>query len=407
MERLLTPNSTAALFDRSDPLGGPSLDPCRETPNMNHRLRHHALTLAASAVSALCFTATSANAQVIIDDTLPVTIGVGNQGTTGLAIVTSYDASASDKLVVVVSTEHAFGITVGMSINSIEYNGNPMIEAVQENTLPGTSAIFYLDNPGPAGEIRIFQGNQNGGRATVYALSNVAPGVESIGQSTTDTVDVTTTSPNALVIAGILDGGQASNGNGASAPTALAPLVQTHNATWGNSWAGFCSGHQIAAAPGVTTSSFSTGGLVRLRTVAVAFADGCATCTNGSTASVVNLGGGTNGTMTSTSTGNLGCKLNWSVTGATPSSLGVFAASLSVSPIPLGALLPGCSGTLHVVNPAFAAIPTDATGAATLDLPVPTNQALCGATVAGQYAAFQTGACIVALTDAIAITIGN
>ena len=90
-----------------------------------------------------------AHAQVIIDDILPVTVGVGNQGSTGLPVVANYDASGSDKLVVVYGTEHAFGINAGMVINSIEYNGTPMIQAVQENTLPGATAIFYLDNPGP------------------------------------------------------------------------------------------------------------------------------------------------------------------------------------------------------------------------------------------------------------------
>jgi hypothetical protein len=374
---------------------------------MHHLLHQRLFATAAAALTALFLTATSATAQVTIDDTLPVTIGVGNQGTTGLAIVASYDASASDKLVVVVGTEHAFGINSSMSINSIEYNGTPMIEAVQENTLPGTTAIFYLDNPGPAGEIRIFQGNQNGGRATVYALSNVAPGFDAVGQSTTSAVDVSATAANSLVIAGILDGGQASNGNGAGIPTAVAPLIQDHASGWGNAWAGFCSGHQYAAAAGVTTSTFTTAGTVRLRAVAVAFADGCTSCANSATASVVNLGGGVIGAMNSTSTGNLGCKLNWSVTGATPNAPGVFAASIGFSPIPLGAVLPGCSGTLYTPNAAFAAIPTDAAGAATLNLPLPPNQVFCGVNVTGQYAEFQLGACIAALTDAIAITIGN
>lgn len=221
----------------------------------------------------LGLTAGSAGAQVTIDTTLNVLFGVGNQGTTGLAIVTNFDASASDKLVVVVTTEHAFGTNAFMSINSLEYNGQPMVEAVQENTLPGAAAIYYLDNPGPAGEIRIFQGNQNGGRATIYALSNVAAGVSATGQSTTNSVDVTTSSINSLVIAGILDGGQASNGNGAVAPGAVAPLVQSHSGTWGNSWGGHCAGYQVVPIPGLATSTFSTAGPTRLRAVAVAFDD--------------------------------------------------------------------------------------------------------------------------------------
>ena len=348
-----------------------------------------------------------AHAQVIIDDILPVTVGVGNQGSTGLPVVANYDASGSDKLVVVYGTEHAFGINAGMVINSIEYNGTPMIEAVQENTLPGATAIFYLDNPGPAGEIRIIQGNQNGGRATVYALSNVAPGVEAVGQSTGPAVDVTTTTANSLVLAGILDGGQASNGNGAGFPTAAAPLVEDHSDRWGNAWAGFCSGHQFVATPGLTTSTFVTTGLVRLRSVAVAFADGCATCANGAQASVLNLGGGTHAAISTTSTGGLGCKLNWSVTSATPLALGVFAAGVGVTSVPLNVLLPTCSGTILTPNPLFVPMPTDPAGTATLNLQMPVNQALCGLTVTGQYAEFQVGVCELVLTDGIAITIGN
>ena len=369
--------------------------------------RQPILTLAVTAFAILGFTTTSASAQIIIDDTLPVLIAVGNQGTTGLAIVASYDASGSDKLVVVVSTEHAFGIGAGMSINSVEYNGQAMIEAVQENTLPGAAAIYYLDSPGPAGEIRIFQGNQNGGRATVYALSNIAPGVGGIGQSITNIVDVTTTSPNQLVIACILDGGQAANGNSAGAPTAVLPLVQDHSGTWGNSWAGHGAGHQFVASPGIATSAFNTAGPNLLRIVALAFSDGCVTCANGASAFVINLGGGTHGTMSSTSTGNLGCDLNWSVTGATPNAIGVFAAGLGITSVPLSAVLPGCPGTIRIPNPAFATVATDGLGAATLNLPMPTTQALCGLTVTAQYAELQLGPCLLALTDAIAITIGN
>jgi hypothetical protein len=79
-----------------------------------------------------------------------------------------------------------------------------------------------------------------------------------------------------LVIAGILDGGQASNGNGAGPPTADVPLNQVHSGVWGgNVWGGHGSGYQIVAAPGPVTPTFSTLGTIRLRTVGAAFgADG-------------------------------------------------------------------------------------------------------------------------------------
>ena len=134
---------------------------------------------------------------------------------------------------------------------------------------------------------------------------------------------------------------------------------------------------------------------------------GCMSCTNGATAIVNNLGGGTTGNMNSTSTGRLGCDLNWSVTGATPTVVGVFAAGLGITALPLSVVIPGCPGTIHVPNPAFATAPTDAFGAATLNLPTPATQALCGQTVTAQYVELQISACGLALTDAIAITVGN
>jgi len=124
-------------------------------------------------------------------------------------------------------------------------------------------------------------------------------------------------------------------------------------------------------------------------------------------AQVLNLGGGTTGTMSTTSGGNLGCDLNWTVSGATPNALGFFAAGMGSTSIPLSAVFPGCPGTIHTPNPAFASIPLDASGGASLTLQTPPNQALCGQSVTCQYVEFQVGPCLIALTDAIAITIGT
>lgn len=220
----------------------------------------------------LAVTLAPANAQISVDTSLNALLVVGDPGPTGEQVVASFDASGSDKLVVVVSSEHAFGITSAFSIDGAEYNGRAMIEAVQENTLPGATALYYLDNPGPAGEIRVFMGMKNGGLVTIYAVSGTATGVDATGQSTTASVGITTTSANSLVIAGILDGGQASNGNGADAPTADVPLTEVHSAVWGiNLWGGHGSGYQLVASPGPVAPSFTTLGTIRLRTVGAAF----------------------------------------------------------------------------------------------------------------------------------------
>jgi len=213
-----------------------------------------------------------ASAQVTIDSTLNASLLFDSPGAAGEQVVASFDASASDKLVVVVSSEHAFGPTASLTIQSVEYNGTPMIEAVQESTVPGTSAIYYLDDPGAAGEIRLFTDKKNGGLVTIFALSGTADGVAATSRSTTASVSTDTNSGHTLVIAGILDGGQASNGNGAGAPTSDAPMTQVHSDVWGsNLWGGHGCGYQHVSSPGTVTSTFTTAGPNLLRTVAAAF----------------------------------------------------------------------------------------------------------------------------------------
>lgn len=135
---------------------------------------------------------------------------------------------------------------------------------------------------------------------------------------------------------------------------------------------------------------------------------GCIDCANGAQANIQNLGGGTIGTLATTSTGNLGCDLNWAVSGTTPNALGLFAIGAGApAPVPLSLVIPGCPGTIYTPNPVLVSAPTNASGSAQVSLPVPATQTLCGATLSGQYVELQLGACFLALSDAIAITIGN
>ena len=134
---------------------------------------------------------------------------------------------------------------------------------------------------------------------------------------------------------------------------------------------------------------------------------GCISCASGAAASITNLGGGTVGAMTSTSTGNLGCDLNWTVGSALPSGIGLFTLGLGTTSIPLNTILPGCAGTIHAPNPILFTGLLDAFGSTSLTFPTPATQGLCGQTVTGQFAQLQAGACFIGLTNAIAITIGN
>ncbi len=135
---------------------------------------------------------------------------------------------------------------------------------------------------------------------------------------------------------------------------------------------------------------------------------GCLSCVNGTAGSVVNLGGGNGPGMTTSSTGNLGCDLDWIATGATPSVFGFFALGLGQTSTPLSAFVPACTiGTVHVPNPVVLLVQTDPTGSVTVAITAPTGQGLCGVDITGQYLELVTGNCFVLMSDALSITIGN
>jgi hypothetical protein len=135
---------------------------------------------------------------------------------------------------------------------------------------------------------------------------------------------------------------------------------------------------------------------------------GCLSCVNGTPGSVVNLGGGNGPAMTTSSNGNLGADLDWTVVGATPNAgLGFMALGLGSTSQPLGALLPGCLGTVHAPNPVVVYVVVNSIGSATATIAAPVGQGLCGVLITGQYVEFVSATCPVLMSDAIAITIGN
>ncbi|MFK7741746.1 MAG: hypothetical protein AB8H80_15615 [Planctomycetota bacterium] len=134
---------------------------------------------------------------------------------------------------------------------------------------------------------------------------------------------------------------------------------------------------------------------------------GCLECANGAQAQFNNLGGGTGATIAPNTTANLGCDLEWVVSGATPGSLGLFAIGSGTTSVPLALVTPGCPGTIHVPNPILLTAPIDGAGSARLVAPVPGNQALCGFSVTAQHAELALGACFLVLSDALEIRIGN
>jgi hypothetical protein len=134
---------------------------------------------------------------------------------------------------------------------------------------------------------------------------------------------------------------------------------------------------------------------------------GCIWCVNGTAGGAQNLGGGTGAAMNSSGVFGLGCPLGWTVSGAAPNALGVFAVGLGTASVPLAVALPGCPGTIHTPNPVVVTAITDPFGAASVTLPVPPNQAFCGLVVTAQHYVLGPGACFLLPSDAVAITIGN
>ncbi len=134
---------------------------------------------------------------------------------------------------------------------------------------------------------------------------------------------------------------------------------------------------------------------------------GCLECANGAAASITNLNGGNGIPISTTSTGNLGCDLDMSVSGGTPNALGIWSLGAGTTSVPVALLTPGCPGTMYTPNPVLLTAPLDTTGGASLTLAVPANQGLCGFVLTVQHGSLGFAPCELITSDALEITIGN
>ncbi len=133
---------------------------------------------------------------------------------------------------------------------------------------------------------------------------------------------------------------------------------------------------------------------------------GCLSCANAG--SVNNLGGGAGPTIQTTSTGALGCVMDWTASGLTPNSpLGFWTVGLGITPLPISLIIPSCTSTLFVPSPLTLPAVVDPQGSSTLELSPQANPALCGTVVTAQFIEILGATCPLILSDALAITIGN
>jgi autotransporter-associated beta strand protein len=193
---------------------------------------------------------------ILATEPFSVASGSGYKSVTNLG---SFNAAGADKLVVAIALENANNDHA--AIQGVRYNGIQMIEALQQTggTRTGALAIYYLDDPGPVGTgITVSGYNPNGGIGTAYSLTGTKDGFGAINSrsgTNTNSVGLTTTGPNSLVIAALLNSGNpGSSGN----PAPSSPLTQTYSGSWGSQWGGFATGHQQVAAISSITPTFST-----------------------------------------------------------------------------------------------------------------------------------------------------
>ena len=198
------------------------------------------------------------NAQVTVD-------GTASWNAVDSTLTGTFDASGSDKLVVVLTGEHGFNNDSG-TVNSVTYDGAPLTPVIQRDAREGgTDTIYHhiwiLDNPATsAGEI--VANVVNRGNVTVFGLSGTEPGVGATVVTPTDTrsAELSTTSRDSLVIASFGMGG-AGNGANVNNVTADSPLTFVSAQENGSNWDGHVTGYAQVPFPGTGAYSFSGGTL--------------------------------------------------------------------------------------------------------------------------------------------------
>ena len=176
----------------------------------------------------------------------------------------AFDASSSDKLVVVATAEHGFNNTNG-TVNGVTYNGQALTAALERDPVTNGSditytSIWYLDNPGSfagTGEIQVAAVNRE--IVTVLALSNTLAdfGATATGNQGDLSIGLTTTAANSLVVANLGMGGNGNTGNTDNTDT-TSPLLEVAAPKDASNWLGHVTGQQEVAAAGANTFAFTT-----------------------------------------------------------------------------------------------------------------------------------------------------
>ena len=232
-------------------------------------------TLAFVAMATLAFTASSANAAITFDGSFSWAVGSN-----------TFDASGSDKLVVVVTGEHNFNQSANGQIYDVTYDGQSLIKAVDVDPKKITEGghgdtatdIWYLDDPASfhiSGTIAAsVSGNGNNYVYTAIGLSGTAEGVGPTAAAPgAFSVDLTTTA-GSMVIFNIGMGGGGNTASPLPGVTANSPAgaVTIAGLEAGSNWAGHAVAYADISSPGLQTFSFDTT-KTDVATIAAAFED--------------------------------------------------------------------------------------------------------------------------------------
>lgn len=183
----------------------------------------------------------------------------------------TYDASASEKLVVVVSGEHGNPGWLTGDCTSVTYNGQALTLAVKQLPVDPASgghgqthsSVWYLDSPGNysgSGTIAVTCTGTSW-VATAIGLTGTEPGVGATAKvSGSASTGLTTSNYSSIVISGIGMGGQGNTATPLPGITASSPAQADTIASLkiGSNWAGHTVATSVIAYPSAQTFAFNT-----------------------------------------------------------------------------------------------------------------------------------------------------
>ena len=215
--------------------------------------------LCALAGSLLLAGAATLSAQITVD-------GFTNFNSTGNPVNGTFDASGSDKLVIVITGEHGFNNTSGQA-NDITYDGVSLTKLTDRDPVTaGTDTLYgdiwYLDNPGAVHTAGAISANcTTRGNVTAIGLSGTEPGagatlVDSGLDSRSGTIN--TTGTDSIVLAAWNIGG-AGNTAGLSGIVTDAALTEVSRQENGSNWDGHVVGYENGVNAGAQTYTWTGG----------------------------------------------------------------------------------------------------------------------------------------------------